>query len=233
MGYQLENGCVTRSPQRAADQGCAAPILQAYGNSAANQELNEANQAPLNVTVTADDGTSAMAITQGIGFPIGFVTGERFGSFPNLDGIAAAALAQAEGHPIRRLRIVVHGTPGRMWFGDQSMDYLHFVGGASSFSALKGHFAPDGFIELHSCELAAFAESEGTDALISAIALATGVPVVASRALQQPISPGLDGSTVTWTPQADGTTTRSEQEAPKEDAVMEAIGDLRDWIYGL
>lgn len=229
MDYQSQTGQVAPTPRRIAGEGRAPAVSQIYGNAAANQDLARAQPSPVDVAVVADDGTTTMDLATASQILFGSETG----SFPDLDGIAAAALAQAEGHPIRRLRIVVHGTPGRMWFGDQSMDYLHFVGGASSFSALKGHFAPDGFIELHSCELAAFAESEGTDALISAIALATGVPVVASRALQQPISPGLDGSTVTWTPQADGTTTRSEQEAPKEDAVMEAIGDLRDWIYGL
>lgn len=229
MDYQSQTGQVTPTPRRIAGEGRAPAVSQIYGNAVANQDLARAQQSPVDVAVVADDGTTTMDLATASQILFGSETG----SFPNLDGIAAAALAQAEGHPIRRLRIVVHGAPGRMWFGDQSMDYLHFVGGASSFSALKGHFAPDGFIELHSCELAAFAESEGTDALISAIALATGVPVVASRALQQPISPGLDGSTVTWTPQADGTTTRSERPAPKEDAVMEAIGDLRDWIYGL
>ena len=156
MGYQLENGCVTRAPQRAADQGCAEPIKQAYGNSAANRDLERAQQTPVDVAVMADDGTSAMALATGSQALFGSETA----SFPNLDGIADAALEQAAGRPIHRLRIVVHGTPGRMWFGDQSMDYLHLMGDTSSFSKLKGHFAPDGFIELHSCQLAEFAESD-------------------------------------------------------------------------
>lgn len=230
QGYSRETEYKTPCSTTEEARPCAPSLTLPYSNGEANETLTERIQGtPVDVSVVADDGTFAL--------DVGTVTQAAFGNttgrFPSFDAIGFSALDQAAGHPIRRLRVMIHGTPGRMWFGDHSVSDLYGTAIATAFSPLKGHFSEDGFIELHSCNLAQYAEDPSTDSLVSQIAQAAGVPVVASRTAQRAGLPGMDGSTVTWTPQQDGTTTQTEQPHPIDDLLMAGTEALHDWIYGV
>lgn len=229
MGYKLDVEYQRPCSPSEEDHLCAPGIDQPYGNAAANEAVLEKMRAsPVDVSVVADDGTFALdvgALSQA-------VMCNNTARFPNFASIGGTALEQAAGHPIHRLRVMIHGLPGRMLFGDQTIDYLYEAQIVAGFGPLKGHFAPDGFIELHSCHLADYPDDPTTDALISQIALAAGVPVVAAQSAQSAATPGMDGSTTTWTPQADGTTTQGESSDPTWDAIMGGLESFTDWLYG-
>lgn len=228
MGYLFDGPCVSPSTAAPNVQACNQGFEQPRGNAAMNDEL--ALQKPVNITVSADDGPAATAIS----VVVAGLQSEETGRFPDLNGAVDQALEVAGGRPIGRLSIVIHGTPGRMWMGDKAVDYLSSGPVAAAFARLRGHFSADGAIELNSCNLAQYPE-DSVDVLVSQMALAAGVPVIAPQSAQASAWPGLEGSTVTWTPQADGTTARSTQPHPVGDTIMgglEAGRDLLDWIFG-
>lgn len=229
MGYKLDVEYRSPCSKTEDPRPCSPDVTLPYSNGEAKDSLTARMQAaPVDVSLVADDGTLSLdagTLSQAL-------DGNRVARFPSFLSIGTTALAQAEGHPIRRLRVMIHGTPGQMWFGDHAVDYLYEQSILAGFGPLRGHFAPDGFIELHSCNLAEYPDSPTTDSLISQIALAAGVPVVAAQSTQNAATPWMEGSVETWTPRADGTTTREEEEHTIGDAIMGGVESFVDWLYG-
>lgn len=219
-----------------------APNLQPYGNQAA-QEGMAAGLAGEPVDIVAYDAGGDHVIS--IGHTV--MEGEDT-PFSDFDGMVATILAQAAGRPIGTLKIMVHTDPGMLELGEGTD--MQVLGSFtvkntrdSRYSALAGHFAPNGHVEIHGCN---FGQGPFGEAFLVELSEIWGVPVTAGREVQSPYSPGLDGTTVTASPDGKGGTVLTEDSNPIDDAqlrgrdalydgvefVSKEVGSLWDWVFG-
>lgn len=105
---------------------------------------------------------------------------------------------------------------------------------------LSGRFAPDGHVVMNGCN---FAAGESGEHMLYVLNQIVGVPVTGSIQVQSQLIPGLDGTTVTQSEDADGYPVRSVAEKPIADGALEVFSgvyssayfgaiDLWDWVFG-
>lgn len=219
----------------------SSSVSQPYGNQAAQEQMKAKVQGEP-VDVVAYDETGGITISIGHTFMLG---GDA--PFSSFEGMVDSILAQAGSRPIGTLKILTHASPGQLLLG-QGQDML-VLGTFSlqellpSFSRLAGHFAPNGQVLIHGCN---FAQYENGEYFLSQLSQIWGVPVSAGRETQHALVPGLDGTTVTASPDGQGGTFLTEDRGPLADVGLRVaggvadlvtkgtseVGDIWDWVFG-
>ena len=182
------------------------------------------------IDIVAYDGKGDYAIS--LAQTMEVAAGSEATPFSDLSTLVGEVLAQAGTRPIRQLRIVAHGSSGVLYLGQgpdtRTVDRYQLGDYLPALAPLAGHFAPDGHVEFDSCNLAQY---EGGEQFISELSQLWGVPVTAARQAQLAAFPGLEGSTVTASPDEEGGVELSEDDSPWTDWLLQKSERVHQWLF--
>lgn len=201
--------------------------VQNYGNQAAQADLLGLQGEPVDIIAYDEEGDMAIDDAR-LGEEL--IRPAESVPFGDIAGLVDNVLAQAGDRPIGTLKIAAHAESGTLYLG-QGMETrtigLHaWPEALEEFARLRDHFAPSGRVEFHACN---FAEFDRGQAMIGQLAAVLGVPVSAGSRIQFGANPGLEGSTWTAIPDAEGHVEMFRIPSDSDGALMKMEGLAHSW----
>ncbi len=150
----------------------------------------------------------------------------------SVKGMVDGIIADADGHPIDDLEIEGHGSPGEQVIAkDVSLKYPLTDEQKAELVRLKPHLSPDAVITLDGCQVGAGTDGEK---LLKEMSELLGVKVKAGTGYQR-LTPGIEGSEVTATPDGKGGSTLSTEESDWNEfwRMRPGFGDDDAWMEAL
>jgi Domain of unknown function (DUF4347) len=144
-----------------------------------------------------------------------------------VDGLVGAA----QGHPIEQVRFDDHASPGMQQAGDERLTAGALAPGMpahDAFAELGANMTTDGVLQFGGCQVG---EGASGEALLRAAAAASGVTTEGGTHLQRPTLPGLDGSKMVCSPNAEtGDVDCDLFERPVQDAILDQLDAFSMWL---
>lgn len=110
--------------------------------------------------------------------------------------MVANVISAADGNPISRLNILDHGDASGFQLGNDWIEMESLPLHAGELAALRGRFAPGGFVHIQACDIGQ------NEPLLKEVSKILDVPVYAGTGLQNPVYRYNTGSYVQCVPSA-------------------------------